>query len=157
MDSDELQLSHRRFSVQCFNDCWTLIDKPNRTSEDVENMCLLAQASLWHWKQRSDSQPSNLAIGYWQVSHVFALAGRYEMAKHFGERCLAMGREHQLAPFDVGYAYEALARAEILHGDRAAVQHLLAQARSELANVTDAAEGGLLGTNLTALEQALDA
>ena len=48
---------HRQMSIDCFNQCWTLIDKTNRLPEDVENMILLANVSLWHWKQRTDCKP----------------------------------------------------------------------------------------------------
>lgn len=114
-EATKTQKTHQYLSADCFNKCWTLIDKTNRSPEDVEDMILLAHASLWHWKQRQDCKPVNLSIGYWQVSRVYALADEYEMARLFGEKCLKVGRGNQLPPFYLGYAYEALARAEALH------------------------------------------
>jgi hypothetical protein len=145
---------HKELSVDCFNRCWTLMDKADRSAEDVENMVLLANASLWHWKQRKDSKPLNLSIGYWQVSRAYALAGDYEMAKFFGDRCLQVGQQHGLPAFYVGYAYEALARAELLKGRTAAGKELLAEARKRLNEVTDKEERNLLGSDLDSLEQA---
>lgn len=155
MSPDELQQSHRHFSTDCFNNCWTLFDKADRTPEDVENMLLLAQASLWHWKQRSDCQPSNLAIGYWQVSRAHALAGQYEPARQFGEKCLQVCETHKLSPFDIGYAYEALARAEVLHQDLPAAKAHLAKARGELEKVAEQEERKLLEADLSALDAAV--
>jgi len=77
----DMQEIHRQMSVKCFNECWGLIEKSDRTAEDTENMLLLAEASLWHWRQRTDCQPSNLSVGYWQVSRVHALAGNTDAAK----------------------------------------------------------------------------
>jgi hypothetical protein len=77
-DADQ---AHRHFSASCFNLAWELIDKPDRTAEDDEQMVRLAQASLWHWTQRSDCTDKNLSIGYWQVSRVCALLGDIRLPK----------------------------------------------------------------------------
>ena len=66
------------FSAHCFNIEWELIDKPERTPAENEQMILYALASLWHWTQRPDCSTTNLSIGYWQAARVYALAG--EMA-----------------------------------------------------------------------------
>jgi len=149
------QKIHAHFSTECFNRCWGLIDKPNRSPEDVEDMLLLAQASLWHWKQRADCKPLNLSIGYWQVSRVYALAGEHEMARLFGNRCLKVGQDNKLPSFYLGYAYEALARAELLHKNKDGATDLLAKAREELERVTDKEERQLLEADLDSLEKSV--
>ena len=149
------QKAHAFFAPSCFNACWTLIDKPDRSPKETEDMLLLAYASLWHWKQRADCKPTNLSVGYWQVSRVHALAGQYEMARLFGEKCLRIGHEYALTRFHIGYAHEALARAEILRKDFAAAQGHLADARHLLGRVTDKEEKELLGTDLAELEKKL--
>jgi hypothetical protein len=154
-EDTSMQEIHRKLSAQCFNECWTYIDMPDRSAADVETMVLLAYASLYHWKQREDVAPINLSVGYWQVSRVHALAGQYDMAKQFGQRCLEVGKESRLAPFYVGYAYEALARAELASHHIAPARELLAQARSQLDRVTDKDEQELLGGDLAGLEKAL--
>ncbi len=151
----DMQEIHKQLSVKCFNECWTLIDKKDRTAEDVENMLLLADASLWHWKQRADLKPENLSVGYWQVSRVHALAGQREMARLFGEKCLAVGQDAKLSPFYVGYGYEALARAEILAGNTDAAKSLLAKARDELNAITDKDERDALEPDIVSLEKML--
>lgn len=82
--------AHRRFSTECFNRAWELIEKPERTRDDDEAMVLRAMASLWHWTQRPDCTEQNLAIGHWQVSRVYALAGHGEAAMHHAQRSLAL-------------------------------------------------------------------
>lgn len=148
-----MQEIHKQLSVKCFNECWSLIDKQERTPEEVENMILLAYTSLWHWKQRTDQKPVNLSVGYWQVSRVHALAGQYEMARLFGQKCLETGRDNKLPPFYLGYGHEALARAEIVRGNFDEAKVHLAEARRELNAVTDEEERAVLEPDIAALEK----
>ncbi len=150
---ERIQKIHTYFSADCFNRCWTLIDKSDRSPEDVEDMLLLAQASLWHWKQREDCKPLNLSIGYWQVSRVYALAGECDMARLFGDRCLKVGQDNKLSAFAVGYAYEALARAELLRDRKEQARALLTQARDELKRIADKEERQLLEADIVSLEK----
>ncbi|MBN1423392.1 hypothetical protein JXA88_02445 [Candidatus Fermentibacteria bacterium] len=147
-----MQDIHTKLSASCFNECWDYLDKPERTVEDTENMILLAYASLWHWTQRSDCLPANLSVGYWQVSRVHAVAGHTEMARHFAQRCLQISREDSLPPFYLGYAYEALARAEILAGNPDGARAHLADAETQLGLVTDGEGRALLTADLESLK-----
>ncbi len=152
-EQTDRQKIHQAFSAGCFNKCWSLIDKADRSPEDVENMILLANASLWHWKQRSDRKPRNLSIGYWQVSRVYALAGEVRLARRYGEKCLKVSVDNRLSPFYLGYAYEALARAEAVAGNTARASGHLSKARAQLAEVEDEEEKTLLAADLDALKK----
>ena len=79
-------------------------------------MILRAHASLWHWSQREDCTDQNLSIGYWQASRIYALLGQADNARRYGQLCLDVSQEQE--PFDLGFAYEALARAEAVAGNR---------------------------------------
>lgn len=148
-----MQKVHERLSVDCFNRCWTLIDKPDRTPEDTENMILLASASLWHWKQRADCGPLQLSIGCWQLARVHALAGHAAAAEMFGRQSLDLCRSHGLPPFHLGAAHEALARAAALRKDAAALRDHLAAGRRALEQVTHAGERAILKSDLDGIEQ----
>jgi len=153
----EMQDIHTQLSASCFNECWNYLDKTERTAEDVENMILLAYASLWHWKQRSDCQPVNLSVGYWQVSRVHAVAGQYQMARLFGDRCLEISQKNSLPPFYIGYAYEALARAEVLNKGAGLAAGYLASAEARLDLIPDAEARGMFETDLTYLREIVPA
>ena len=84
----DLATAHEHFSVACFNQVWGLIDKPNRTPAEDQEMVELCLASLWHWSQRDDCTPTNLSIGYWQASRVYALLGQAENAMQYARLCL---------------------------------------------------------------------
>lgn len=139
MTNDNLDRTeaHRVFSVECFNACWSLIDQVDRTEEEDEQMLLLAMASLWHWTQREDATDVNLSVGYWQVSRVHALRRQGDEARRYGQLALEAAQRGEADAFTLGYAYEALARAEALAGDRDAREANLEKAKEMADLVTD--------------------
>ena len=127
--------AHKHFSTTCFNAAWGLIGKKDRTAEDDEEMIRLNQASMWHWTQREDCTDKNLSIGYWQASRIHAMLGRAEAALRYGQLSLKHGRDQ--GPFYHGYAYEALARAEVVGGNMDKAREYLAQAADLAAMVEE--------------------
>jgi hypothetical protein len=140
----DLFSAHKYFAAQCFNQTWDYIDKPARTKSEEDSMLSLSLASLWHWTQREDCTPTNLSVGYWQVSRVFALLQQADNARHYGELCLEVSQKEGVLPFYLGYAYEALARAELVAGNRDKMADLLVQARQTAALISDAEEKKML-------------
>lgn len=130
-DSPTLNLpaAHRHFAVTCFNRAWDLIDKPERTPEEDEEMLRLAMVSLWHWLEREDCTAENRSVGFWQVARVYALLGEAARARTYAQQSLEASRGEAIPPYCEAFAYEALARAEMVAGNREAVQAHLQQAR----------------------------
>jgi hypothetical protein len=125
-DFDEAA-AHKYFSAHCFNQAWDLIDKVDRTPEEDRVMEALNQASIYHWLQRKDCSNQSLSIGYWQASRIQAILHNAPEALRHAQVCLAYS--HGLAPFYLGYAHEALARAYALAGNPvAAAGHIRAAA-----------------------------
>ena len=146
----EADQAHRHFSASCFNLAWELIEKPDRTAEDDEQMVRLAQASLWHWTQRSDCTDKNLSIGYWQVSRVYALLDKADSSRQYAQLCLDKTPADE--PFFLGYVYEAFARAESIAGNDEKAAGYLKQARGYAEEVTDLNDKQLLVDDLKTLE-----
>ena len=136
----DLQVAHRYFSADCFNQAWGWIDKPKRNKVEEDKMLQLSLASLWHWTQREDVAPTNYSIGYWQVSRVFALLRQAENARHYGELCLEAAGKEGVEPFYSAYAYEALARAEMVAGNEHEMEKYLIQAHQIAATISDPEE-----------------
>ncbi|NLI00981.1 MAG: hypothetical protein GX446_15980 [Chthonomonadales bacterium] len=149
--------AHRDFSARCFSACWELIERSDRTDSEVEDMRLLAYASLWHWKQRDDCTDENLCVGYWQVSRVEALAGYGAVARDFALKSLAAAHSAALAPFFRGYALEALARSAAALGDRVVASEQIEAARAELSRVEDPEAADMLRADLDQLACRLEA
>ena len=108
---------HRRLGVALFNHVWTLLEQPDRSAAQTDEMLHAAHASRFHWSRADGSEPVNLARGEWQCSRVYAVIGRGEPAVWHGKRCLAILEAAGVTGWDVAAAYEALARAYAVAGD----------------------------------------
>ena len=112
------QEQRRQLAVDLFNHVWTLIELPERTPEQDDEMIHAAHASRYHWGQVGTK--ANLARGEWQVSRVYTVLGRSEPALYHAHRCLAYVEEGDgIEDWDLPFAYEALARAQAVAGDAA--------------------------------------
>lgn len=131
------QQAHKFFAVSCFNATWNLMDKQDRTPEEDEEMLRLTMASSWHWTKREDCVPQNMSIAYWQVSRVHAIVGRGDEALRYGQLCLDVSQGEGIDAFALGYAYEALARAEMVLGNREGMQTHIEKAHEVAERVSD--------------------
>ena len=143
----DIHEAHKYFSTDCFNKTWDYIDKDGERSIE-ENMSMLhtAIASLWHWSQRADVTPENLSVGHWQVSRVYNLIKQPHNARMYG--LLALEHAQELSPFYKGYAYETLARAEMITNNRVIMNIHLTRAHEMLAQIEDETEKELLRKDL---------
>ncbi|MEP4079047.1 hypothetical protein [Haloferula sp.] len=145
------QDGHRHFSVDCFNQVWSLLDKSDRSAEDDRLMREMAHASLYHWLQRSDGNAENLSIGLWQISRVHAVLGEGDVARRYAEECLRISEGSELSPFYRGYALEAVARAAKLLQDEDGFAQAMRSADAEHSKVKDAESKAMLGKDLSDL------
>ncbi|HJW21265.1 MAG TPA: helix-turn-helix domain-containing protein, partial [Candidatus Limnocylindrales bacterium] len=72
--------AHRRLGVDLFNHTWTLIEKPDRTPAETDEMIHAAHASRWHWGRAEGGTAANLGRGEWQCARVYSTLGRGEPA-----------------------------------------------------------------------------
>lgn len=107
---------HKKLGISLFNQVWDLIDKADRSEDETESMINAAHASLYHWMQVGE--PVNFARGEWQVSRVYSLAGRAEPALHHAANSLRICLQNSIGDFDLAFAYEAMARAYALAGNK---------------------------------------
>lgn len=144
------QTVHRYFAAECFNEAWEYIDNHNRSAEQDLAMLQTSMTSLWHWTQREDATPANLSVGHWQVSRVFALLGQADNARRFAEASLTLAQGE--GPFYIGFAYEALARVEMVAGNRAKMNEYLAKAREYADQVEDLEDKEALVVDIGTIE-----
>lgn len=110
-----------------------------------------AHASRYHWGEVGEKV--NLARGEWQVSRVYAVLGRGEPALYHARRCVEInetntdGRED----WELGSAYEAMARASAVAGDVPASEEWKARAVAELPNIQDAEDRQVLEQDIATL------
>jgi hypothetical protein len=120
--------NHKQIASQSFNKVWDFLDMPKRTKVEEEQMIHLAHTSFWHWTQVEDHTPTNLSIGYWQISRVYAVVGNGEQALYYANRCIEVSIEAEVLPFYIGYGYEAQARAYKVLGEQMKVDSSLENA-----------------------------
>jgi hypothetical protein len=141
--------SRRKLAVDLFNHVWTLLDKPDRTVEEDDEMVHAAHASRLHWGEVGTAV--NLVRGEWQVARVYATLGRGEPALYHACRCLELCDGAELEEWDLPFAYEALARANLAAGDHGEAKRYADVARREGSKIADADDRELLEQALAEL------
>jgi hypothetical protein len=125
---------------------------PIRTEKENDAMLQLCLSSLWHWTQREDCTSTNLSIGYWQVSRVYALMRQVDNARYYGERCLEASLAEGVEAYYRGVAFEALARAEAVAGNQDRMENYLLQAHLIADTLADPEEKKMLLSDLATIK-----
>jgi len=128
-------ITRRTLAAGLFNHVWTLLESTDRTREQDDEMVHAAHASRYHWGEIGEA--SNLAIGEWQCSRVYAVLGRREPALHHARRCLEITEEHEVGGWLLASAYEAMARASAVAGDRSGAAEWKSKAQAALEEVPE--------------------
>jgi DNA-binding transcriptional MerR regulator len=143
--------TRRKLATDLFNHTWTLLEMPDRTLEQDDEMIHSAHASRYHWGEVADGEPANLARGEWQCSRVYAVLGRAEPALWHARRCLAINEAAGSVDWDIASAYEAMARAYLTAGDAAQVAAWKAKATAALDGIADTDDRELIEGDLATL------
>ena len=129
----------RQIAAGLFNETWRLLDLPKRRPEQDDEMIHAAHASRYHWGKCG--APVTWARGEWLCSRVYSVLGRAEPAVWHARRCLEILTEFGGAEdWDEAAAYEALARAYGLAGDKNQKHAWLTKARDALRAIKDPAD-----------------
>jgi hypothetical protein len=139
---------HQQTAASCFNQCWELIEKADRTPLEEEEMRRLSEVSYFHWTQHPDFDAEKDSVGLWQLARVYAISGLLPQARAYAERCLKVSLEGGLSDFLVGYAQEAVARVAALEGDRPEAEQALSKAQDCLAQCADEEMASYLKSDL---------
>jgi len=148
-NSEEKEL-HRKFGVELFNQTWDLIEKENRTQEEIDRMIHSAHASRFHWEIAGT--PLNIARGEWQVSHVYAILDRVEPCLYHANRCLQITLEHGFQDFDLAFAYEAMARGCDLAGNEVETTKYVELAKQAAAKIKDSKDRNYFLSQLATIQ-----
>jgi DNA-binding transcriptional MerR regulator len=131
--------TQRQLGKDLYNSTWALIEKPDRSADETDEMIHRAHASRWHWARVGERV--NLARGEYLCSWVYATLGRGEPALWHARRCLeiveALGADARDS-WDLAGAYEAMARASFAAGDPASGGLWKAKGEAALADIDNA-------------------
>ena len=110
--------AQRFFAIHYHGKTWELLEKPNRTKEEDEQMVHAAHASCCHWLAAGTGLHHQR--GEWLIARVYSVLGIAEAALRHANRCLELTNEHAnlMQDFDWAFAYECVARAKAVAGKR---------------------------------------
>ena len=134
----------RQLGVELFNEAWRLME----SREDDDRLLLVAYASAYHWSMAPECTPAHRARSEWQLSRVYVVLGRGEPALWHAHRCLRWCEENGIGDWDLAYAYESLARASAVAGDREAAREWTGQALTAADDIAEDDDRELLLSDL---------
>ena len=129
---------HKVNTVELFNHTWDLIGKKERTREEIDEMIHSAHTSCYNWSKIGT--PLNVVRGEWQISRVYLILEMYDSALYHAKRCLNICQENNIGDFAMAFAYEAIARAYSIKGEKKEKEEYLKraeQAGMEIKNKED--------------------
>jgi hypothetical protein len=109
----------RKLGVELYNSSWALMEQPDRTPEQDDELVHHVHASMYHWLQAPECEPKHRARGEWLCSRAYSVLGRAEPALHHARRCFEICEQHadNVEDWDLAFACEALARAHRVAGN----------------------------------------
>lgn len=113
--------AHRFFAVEFNNKIFALAEKESLTETDKERIIQLGHAALLHWQKFSGAKIVNTQRGLYMIAKAYVAAGEKENAIKYARMCFktTFENESEMADFDIGYAYEMMARTAAMNNDKA--------------------------------------
>ena len=141
----------RTLAVSTFNRVWELLELPERTPEETDEMIHAAHVSCYVWSRIGN--PANVAHGEWQCARVYATLGRAEPALWHAGRCLELSEAggEGFEDWDLPSAQQGMAHAQLAAGEREEAQRWAGLARAELARVEDPEDRELIESQISEL------
>jgi hypothetical protein len=132
--------AHSYFAQSTNSRVWKLLEKPDRTQAENDEMLHAAHACIYHWGVAGTAVHQQR--GEWLISRVHILLGHANEALRHAERCFELTESNKslMQDFDIAYALEGMARAHAMIGDRKAAEEFMALARQAgraIANAED--------------------
>jgi tetratricopeptide (TPR) repeat protein len=143
-----LEEAQKEFAKRTNGQVWKLLEKTDRTPPEDEEMEYAAFASLYHWLQAGTQVHHQR--GEWLIAHVYTILGQAESAMKHANRCLELTEAHknQMEDFDIAYAYEGMARANALSGNREVAKKYLELAESAGDEISNAESKNIFVSDL---------
>jgi len=124
---------YKKKAVDLFNLVWSFLDKKERTKQEDDKMVHAAHASRFHWGEIGT--PLEFERGEWQISRVYSVLNRPQPALYHARRCLEICQENKIGDFDIAFAYEAMARAYAVAGEKSEREKYIKLAKAAGENI----------------------
>lgn len=143
----------RKLAADLFNRTWTLLDTPQRTPEQDDELIHAAHASAYFWLRVGGAQQHFRS--HWQLTRVYAALNRPEPALHHAERARHLCSDRALTPFDHACLFEVTARAYHAAGRLTEARISLQRARFVAMQLTEPDEITVMNTDFADTERLL--
>jgi len=124
-----LSQAQLHFAMDFNRKTWELLEKKDRTPDEDQRMLDYAHASLAHW--RTAGAEVRHQRGQWLLARVYAVLGEGARALKHARLCYELldGHKADMEDFDFAFAYEAIARAYAVNGDKAEAKRFIQMAQ----------------------------
>jgi tetratricopeptide (TPR) repeat protein len=114
---EKLEETHLQFAKNTNKRVWDLLEQPERSVTEDEEMLLAAYTSLYHWTKAGTTV--HFQRGCWMLSRVYLTLNREDDALEWALKCQEISEKVpvEMEVFDLAFAQEGLARAYALTGD----------------------------------------
>jgi hypothetical protein len=134
---------HRQMAKELWSRTWELLEKPERTEDEIAELAEVAFASRWHWRQAGTGVHAQR--GEWMLGRMWCEVGVPAAAAWHLKRTEALTQEHKtgLQDFDFAFVIALRARVAAIAGDlkTAASEYAAAEAAGRrLAEADDRVE-----------------
>lgn len=118
---------HKKIAVETNNQIWPVLDAENPTEAELEKALHMAYASRYHWSEIGTAV--NAVRAEYMIARVYSAMKRGEPALFHARRCLDIAKESDIEDWDLAFAYEVMARAYSVAGNKTECKkyHELAQ------------------------------
>jgi hypothetical protein len=132
--------AHKYFAQSINGRVWELLQKPNRSPSEDDEMLHAAHACTYHWQFVGTAVQQQR--GEWLISRVHVVLGHGNEALRHAQRCFELTESNRnlMKDFDIAYAFEGMARAQAMLGDYRIAKEFLVlaeQAGDAIANEED--------------------
>lgn len=124
-----LEEAHEHFAQASNGRVWEMLQKPNRSSSEDDEMLHAAHACTYHWQFVGTAVHQQR--GEWLISHVHVVLSHGNEALRHAQRCFELTEANRtlMKDFDIAYAFEGMARAQAMLGDHRIAEEFLVLAQ----------------------------
>jgi hypothetical protein len=117
--------AHKYFAQSINGRVWELLQKPDRSPSEDDEMLHAAHACTYHWKFVGTAVQQQR--GEWLISRVHVVLGHGNEALRHAQLCFELTESNRnlMKDFDIAYAFEGMARAQAMLGDHRIAKEFL--------------------------------
>jgi hypothetical protein len=140
----------RTLAAANYNECWRLLELPERSEDDDVELLTSAFASRRLWREVGGTEQA--IVAEWMVSRALSATGHGALAVTFARRAVSASQDPSSADWLVASCVEGLARAQFAAGDVSEARASRARAAVLVAAIVDPEDRDIIAEQLAQLD-----